>query len=379
MKSVGTVQFRLSGLSVEKLLNEARRQGVSLQSIRRGKDRALTLRSSPAAYAALCALAREKGFQVSDARPVGMLKWTYALRRRWGLIFGALLGAGILAFSLGFVWQVQVENAGAYAGEIRSYLKETGIVPGIRRSQVDLSALREQLEWRLPSVKWVRTEFSGVTLRVRLEAGVPPPTPEDQGHACDVVAAEDGILSRLTVFSGTPCAQAGDLVRSGQVLIKGEERGADGEILPVKARGEAIARVWISTRVRLPAVQTLSSPTGRTYERRVLAVPYCQWCGQDLPDYLTWDEEITEIPLGGAWVPIWLKRERYAEAALENVPRSMEEIKAEGKKAALFALNRALIDQEVVDKWINFSMIEGDTIVVTATAEISRDIGRQKN
>ena len=73
---------------------------------------------------------------------------------------------------------------------------------------------------------------------MRLEQGVPPPeTAVLTGHA-DVVAAEDGVIKRLTAFAGTPAVKEGDFVRAGQVLIEGQEMGK-----AVKARGEAAARV----------------------------------------------------------------------------------------------------------------------------------------
>ena len=43
---------------------------------------------------------------------------------------------------------------------------------------------------------------------------------------------------------------------------------------------------------------------------------------------------------------------------------------------AVFELNKTLFSDEILDKWIVFSMIEGDTITVTATAEALSFIGR---
>ena len=100
------------------------------------------------------------------------------------------------------------------------------------------------------------------------------------------------------------------------------------------------------------------------------------WCAQDSPEYLTADVERIPVTVGGAWLPLWIERERFIEIELEKNERNAEEVKAEGKKAALLALNQALMGDEIVDKWFDFSMIEGDTIVVTATAEVLRDIGR---
>ena len=80
--------------------------------------------------------------------------------------------------------------------------------------------------------------------------------------------------------------------------------------------------------------------------------------------------------MGGVWVPIQAIRETYKEVTLQKEERNLAEVKKEGKKAAILALNRALISEETVDKWINFGMIEGDNMMVTATAEVLRSIGR---
>ena len=293
---------------------------------------------------------------------------------------GGFLCILLLFLAMGRVWAVQIENAGAYEGEVRLFLREMGVSPGMRKADADLAALREKLEWRLPKVKWVRVEMRGVTLAIRLEEGTPPPEIESEGMDGDVVAAEDGILTRLTVFAGTPVAHVGDFVRAGDILIRGEEQGKDGQFIPVKARGEAMARSWVMVKVQLPLQEMLSSPTGKEENRRVLMTPFFSIATAEEPAFLTFDREIENVSLGGAWWPVWLQREKYLEVYLEQNVRNAEEVKQEGKKAALRMLNQYLNPNEIVDKWVDFSMIEGDTIVVTATAEISRDIGRyQKN
>ncbi|MBQ6804152.1 MAG: sporulation protein YqfD [Clostridia bacterium] len=374
------VRFRLDGLGAEKMLNAARQQGLPLEKVERGKNREIFLHCPMRSYPAFCELAREKGFSVGEAIPVGGYCWLQYLRSRWGLIAGAALCLALLIASMGCVWQVQVENAGAYAGEVRLFLQEMGVKAGIRKADVDVSLLREKLEWRLPRVKWVQVEMRGVVLAVRLEEGVPPPEIESAGAPGDVIAASDGILTRLTVFSGTPAAKTGDYVRKGQILIRGEERGSDGVMIPVKARGEAMARSWATARVQLPLWEMISLPTGRQEDRRVIMSPVFSFSAAEEAEYLTSDRRIETLPLGGAWFPLWLQREEFLEVSLEKSQRDAEEVKQEGARAALQMLNQSLNPNEIVDKWVDFSMIEGDTIVVEATAEIIRDIGRyQKN
>ena len=376
MKRQGWVRFRLQGLGMEKMMNEARRRGWILRRIQREKSRAVQLEASPADYLALRALAEEKGYQVSEARAVGWLRAEKRFLSRWGVMAGAALGVALVIYALGLVWQVRVENAGPYAGEVRAFLEAEGIRPGIRKGEIDLAALRERLEWRLPRVKWVRTAFSGIALVVRLEEGTPPPDIESAGATGDVVAGEDGVLTRLTVFAGTPAARVGDAVRSGQVLIRGEEKGADGSMVPVKARGEAQARVWICARVRMPLTENRSLPTGRTAQRRVIQTPFFVWSTAEPPAGPGWDREITCVPLGGAWIPLWMRREYNEEYTTEPQERDAETVRQEGERAALRLLNQALIHEETVDKWLKCSMIERGILLIEATAEVSRNIGR---
>ena len=354
MKSISSVECTVSGLSAEKLLNAARQKGITLERIKRKKNRALFVRCGYRDYAILRALGEEWGYQIGEARPVGALRAAKWLGRRTGLWLGALIGALLLTFSLGFVWQVRIENAGPYQGEVRAYLEELGIRPGRRRADIDIAELRDRLEWRLPQVKWVRVEWAGVALRVRLENGTPSPEIESVGKAGDVVASEDGVIRQLTAFAGTPLVKVGDLVREGQVLIRGEERGENGEMIPVKARGEAAARVWVSVNVRLPVTDLRSVPTGRETKEWGLWTPFFTWKRKEAPEYLTFDREETRVPLGGAWLPAALLQERYVEVELEKTQRNIEEVKREGEKAAVFALNQALISDEIVDKWIKF-------------------------
>ena len=376
MNGLFAVRFRITGLNMEKLINEARKRGLTLQKARREENRVVTVESALRDYRALKALCQEMGYEAGPAEPLGLLRIFVRLKRRAGLWAGILIGTALMVWSLGYIWQVRVENAGPYAGEVRLFLEENGIRPGIRRSSVDLNALREGLEWRLPKVKWVRAEWAGVALRLRIEEGMPPPDQGDLSPA-DVVAGEDGLLKRLTVYAGTPQARPGDLVREGQVLIRGEERGSNGETVPVQARGEASARAWITVRLRVPAVEYASIPAGRRQERRVIQTPVGSYCIKDEEAYLVCETERVSLPLGGAWIPVTVTKEERVEVWLEKREREMDSVRAEGEETAFAALEKAAYPHEIVDKWINCSMIEWDNMIVTATAEIEKDIGRR--
>ena len=94
------------------------------------------------------------------------------------------------------------------------------------------------------------------------------------------------------------------------------------------------------------------------------------------PDYLTCDTETVRVPLGGAWFPLWIEHATYSEVALEAIPRDISAVQAE---AGTLALQKLLIlcggSDEMIDNWLDFSMIEGDTVIAAATALVRRQVG----
>ncbi|MBR6185428.1 MAG: sporulation protein YqfD [Clostridia bacterium] len=378
MKKRGTVRFQVSGLSMERLMNEACRHEIRLKNVKRGKYREITACLTPEEYGSFCGIAQEKGFHVGKAEPVGALRIWERDKKRWGLWAGLCIAAALLIFALSMIWEVRIENAGPYLGEIKAYLQELGVRPGVRRDQIPLSQLQDNLEWRFPRIKWIRAEYAGTTLKIRVEEGTPPPLIADQGGAGDVIAGEDGLLLRLNTFAGTPAAKAGQWVRAGQVLIRGEERGQNGELVPVKARGEAIARVWISRRVQMDVREYKTVPTGENAIVREISAPFFHWMRGEKPDYQTFDLERTVTPVIGVWFPVTLIRDIFMEADTLVTQRDLDAVRREAGESAWLQLKQALIADEIVDKWMNFSIIEEDTMVATATAEVRRDIARYR-
>ncbi|MBQ7520015.1 MAG: hypothetical protein IJU12_06830, partial [Clostridia bacterium] len=80
---------------------------------------------------------------------------------------------------------------------------------------------------------------------------------------------------------------------------------------------------------------------------------------------------------GGVWIPLWLERKTYTEVALERYRRPLTDLQAESGLAAMQKIY-SLCDSkdEIIDKTINFSMIEGETVIADAYAELLTEIGR---
>lgn len=370
----GFVRLRLEGLGAEKLVNTLWEKGIFVQGLGRSKKRGIELEAAEKDRQIIVKTAEEKGFQVTVLKAGWKQKLWETLQKRWGLAVGLMLGAALCIAAMQFVWQVEILQAGKYEGEVRLFLAEKGIHPGMLQKDVDAVQLQEELLWRLPRVKWVWVKKEGMVLSIRLEEGVAAEGADNTPGP--VVAGQDGILERLTVFSGTPVVKAGDSVKKGQVLILGESEGPDGEKVPVPARGEAVALVQVQSSVRMSTRELITEPTGRQAERWLFQTPLGVYTFQEEPSFLLADRLYERYPLPGVWLPVTVIRETFVECSGEWTERNTEEVWREGQRAAEDALIRAWPAAQNVDKSVKFSMIERGTVEVTAFAVLSMDIAQ---
>ena len=122
--------------------------------------------------------------------------------------------------------------------------------------------------------------------------------------------------------------------------------------------------------------ECVSVPTGNSVSMNIIKMPWLSISFFSEPSYLTYDTDIKKQYIGEVWFPVWTEKTTYQEILVENKPRNLAEAKAEaGALAMQNLLFTCTNDDEIIDKALNFSMIEGDTIQATATAEIITDIG----
>lgn len=372
-----TCRFTLTGLNLERFMNTLQKEGVPLLSARRTGARTLECACYLRDLPRVRQLAGEKGWRVQRERPAQLAALWEALKKRPGALLGAALALAAALVLSQFVWRVEINGAGPYRADIAAYLEEAGYVPGARRDALDTSALERNLTLRYPEVAWFHAYVSNVTLVVDVTRGVPmPELPSAQPG--DVVALRDGIVDSVRVYAGTAAVQAGDAVRAGQVLIRGEERGADGATVPVAARGAVIARCWLEHTVEMSLLEIHSEETGREAAVQQIETPWFSLpAAPETPDFLASNAYITQTPVVGCFFPVWRKTTVLREVSLEYARRPEAEVRAEAGQAALERLKTLLYGYEIIDKWVDYCMIEDDTLAATSTAEWLMDIAGQ--
>ena len=370
------VAFTVEGLNTERFIRQAGGQGVRLTGLRRPAPRKVSAQAAEDDLPALQELALRGGWKLTIGARRGAGRAADWLRARWLLAAAAAIAGAVLLAASRVMWRIEIVDAGTYDADIRGALTELGVTVPALRSRVDIGALRDALEWRYPRIAWFECGWRGLTLVVRPVEGVLPRTDSDSGGACDVVASRDGVVQTIVTKAGTPVVKAGDIVRAGDVLIKGEERTSDGAVRPVAARGSVIARVWEGASVRMPATETVTIYTGNEQTVWTIRTPWFDLWPMGESPYAQYDTAVSQMPFGGIFLPMTLHIETRMEAQCTTRMRDMDDLEADAYEAAVRKLHEKVgFEESLIDIWGNCSMIDSENVLSVAIGEMRVEIG----
>lgn len=176
-------------------------------------------------FAALC---EQYGWQMREVRAGLVVRMARLFKRRCMLGASVMLCVVLVWLFLGNDLKIEIEHAGENIAEVRRCLKAEGVRVGRLKRRVSTDELKDALALAVPGLAHAAARFEGSILvidchgaRLGEQAGV-------AGEGSDIVAAQSGIIVRISAESGTPQVTAGQAVRKGQVLIRGQERTGGG-------------------------------------------------------------------------------------------------------------------------------------------------------
>ncbi|HOJ77573.1 MAG TPA: sporulation protein YqfD [Bacillota bacterium] len=255
----GNVEILIRGYQIEKFINLATSSGLYLWDIKRLGSEVIKARIRTHGYFRAREIARKTGCNLKIHRKYG---WPFlqkkALRRRMFFI-GALGFLTMLLYISSLVFFIKIDGYGdSQPTKLIASLNRMGLKPGItRKALLERKRLIEREVMLLnPELVWVGITVKGVVAEVKV---VPRKTAPAEIGACDIVAAYDGVVSKVVVIRGVPMVKEGDVVAKGDLLISGTRWYNDqqtNELVKqeVAASGVIEANVWHSIEVLEPKV-----------------------------------------------------------------------------------------------------------------------------
>ena len=262
-------------------------------------------------------------------------------------------------------------------------LERCGVRVGTRGVGLDQDELRNRVLPLLPDVVYLAVNVRGCTAHVQVVERVRPPHLYRDSDVQNIVAARDGLITKIEALDGVTCAAVGETVQAGQVLLSGVADSPRG-CRYMRATGRIWARTWYEWTVSVPLETVLKDGTEpvktRTHTaldlgRHRIALPAGDSIlqGRENCDKIIRYRGV-QLPFG-LRLPVTLVTETVAERAVYDGQRPEDEACAEGQKQLEAQLAQTIGDDGRVLKADVSARRQGAYLMVTLRAECEEQIG----
>ena len=385
----GSVCVRAKSAYPERMLNLCSARGIEFWDVRWIDDTALSFCVARGDLRALRRAAEGCGAEVSIERTAGTPFFFARLRRRHALFAGGILCAALLLVNSLFIWDFEVTGNETVPTEtILHALREHGVHRGTFIYSFRSQDICNRVLPELKDLCWVAVNVRGCKAYVQVRERVRAPERVNESEPTNVIAAKPGLITKVRALDGEKRVLPGTSVQQGQLLIAGVVDTGGTEKPSVTTRflagkGEVWARTWYDLTVRVPL----------TYEKKV-------YTGKEKRSYtLIWGENRLKIGAKGSsicnvdcdkiknqtqWtlfglfaLPVTWETETLLPYELEVTPRSRADAEAQGKDVLETYLAALLGEAGSVTQRRFSTAVEGDTLVVTLSAECEEQIGKE--
>ncbi|WML35615.1 sporulation protein YqfD [Clostridium sp. OS1-26] len=352
----GIITIEIQSLIPEKFVNLMWKNGVYIKNLRKENITTMIMDVNLRDYDKIEEIAKKTKTKIKIIKRRGFAFFLIKIKRRIALVLGIILFMGILYYLSTFVWNIEISvdhNLSPY--EIRQQLSSFGIKPGINKKNINVYDIEEKLIKNNENIMWVRARVEGAKLKISAAERQSPPNIIAESSPCNLVARKDGEVIRVYTKAGTTVVKKGDMIRKGQVLVKGEQ-GKEGTAYQVHAVGDVICRTFYEEIKQVKIDTVKRERTGNKIENIYLNIKgkniYLKKSVNKFNKY----DRIEDNKL-------FIKKETYYEIKETTVHGDAKKI-VDNTANELYSKICANVDKSVkiIDKIVNYEA--GDTYVV---------------
>lgn len=345
----GCCRMRAAGCEPERCLERLLAAGIAFWNIHKADEFSLSFtvyRADAARAQALCQRMQ------CDCQPIPLRSFRgdfYGLRRRWALLLGMAAVITAMIVLPAFVVALDVEGCEQVdPAQVLRVLETENIHFGTRGQSIDNEQLRNVVLRKIPELRWMAVNCSGMRAKVLVaERSKPEPVIDRRDRVTNLIACADGVITDLSVLNGQAVCKRGDAVQKGQVVISGL-MDVERVILPTRALGEVYADTRREMTVLTPRDRVLRTPeniAGRCFYlcagRKRIKI--CGSSGIFMGDCVKMIRRKELILPGGYPVPLALCIETYYRTVPQAAPLSETQAKTLLEGCVARSLSRELV------------------------------------
>ena len=377
----GEVTGRVESGFPERVLNLCAEYGVAFWDLRWESPVAFTFTLARRDWKRLRRLSKRVDCDLTAVSWKGTPFFLGRMRRRYALWVTLALGLAALVYSSFFIWDFQVEGCETVSPqEILRALERHGVGFGTYGYAVDSPELRNLLLLEMPQLSYIAVNVKGCRAYVQVRERVPAPEIVSQREPGNTVAAKDALVTAIQPWDGEKQVLPGTTVREGQLLISGVVQNDFGGVRYLRGMGKVYGRTWYTLQCRVPLTKQVKTYTGDEKVRRAVLIGKKRinfYFSSSIPGD-TYDKIVSQdkwtLP-GDVALPVTMVTERLRPYTLTERERAQEEAVILAEKVLSARLEDAMEEGEVLDRDVTWQT-EGDTLLVTLSAECLEQIGR---
>lgn len=367
------IKIYLIGLNQEKAINLLLKRNVVFGCIKRIESRKSLLTVNVRFEKEVKETARLCNLKTKIVKDSSLNTAKNLLRTRAVLVFGLIAVFVSLLFSSGSFLRIEVTASQKIdKQQVLQLVEEFGLRKFSRLDKTKIDSLENFLNTKLVDVAYSLVKMKGSVLIVSIIDAEVKDKPIDFDKEYDIIANFSGKITRLLLIEGTQMVNVGDVVETGQLLVKGQKQRINGEIVPVRAIAEVYADVSATAQVEFLPVSMQAVDTGKRFCSHILS-----FCGLNIKGrqknpyeiYRTVEKEFL-LPI----LAVVVKSTVYYQQTMQEVVKTFEEEEDNLKNLALnLALKLLNIDNNYTKEYniIAYS----DKIIVEACVKTNMIIG----
>ena len=366
----------------ERLFNLCAAHDIPFWDVRWHGENTFTLRTTRWGYFRLKSVTRELDISLTVRREKGAPVLLRRFRRRYVLIGAAVAFFLLLWWGNTYIWDIEVHgNDTVPTEQILRALEKQGVKVGTRALSIDQETLRNHILLELKDVSWLAVNISGCTAHVQVVERHRPPKLLKDAEKCNVIAAKDGLVTRVEALDGRAEVIRGSTVTRGQILISGVVDSERSGVRLLHGMGRVYARTWydLSAVVPLQTPQYGEKRHSRTHltlifgKQRIKILPKGSVLGESCDKITKYKQVI--LPFGFR-LPVTLSVEKINAYDAAAGIRTVEQARQEGEQTLLHEL-QAMMEEDGTVESTRFAAVEQDGyLTVTLKAECLEQIGR---
>ena len=292
-------------------------------------------------------------------------------------VVGFLLFLLAIFINASFVRDITVNgNDTVSEQEVLDMLKDYGFKKGTLIYNLDKKQIQQAVMRDYKQFAWLWIHLEGNKAFITVKERTPKPDMVSPDDYSNCVASRDGVIVEIMPRTGRQIVKAGDVVKSGDLLISGMSETKNGEIRYVHADGIVKAKTWYSANGVYNHNRIDRHLTGRKNKLYFLDVGgYRMPVGRDEIGFDKYD--VSETKKVCPFLNLAFTICTYCEIIEENVTIDDEEVVATAKEFLCRQLNDEVLTKESLEidnissEWFTDS---AGNIEVRVTFECTEDI-----